>query len=219
MNITKDLPASSKSIDLTEMRFGHYTVISYAGKSTKGTHWLCRCDCGNEKIVRADVLKGSKFPSCNQGGCRTGGAKRKYAKCRNDLTILTWRSMIGRCYNPKNSRYESHGRRGITVCDRWKNFENFLSDMGERPSKTYSLDRIDNNGNYTPENCRWATAKQQARNTRRNRNLTIDGRTFCVAEWAEISGIKQDTILARLKSGWDDRDAVFSPLVKTRSIH
>lgn len=218
MNITKDSPTSHKSSDLTGLRFGHYTVISYAGKNAKGTHWLCRCDCGNEKTVRADILKSSRFPSCNQGQCRKGGAVRKHPQRYNEPTMLTWRSMMSRCYNPNSSRYESHGNRGITVCDRWHDFNNFLSDMGERPSRNYSLDRINNDGNYTPENCRWATPKQQSRNTRRNRKITIDGQTFCVAEWSEISGIKQDTILARLKSGWNTQDAVFAPLVKTRSV-
>ena len=110
--------------------------------------------------------------------------------------------MIARCYNPNNAAYNRYGGRGITVCKRWRKFENFLADMGNRPSSKYSIDRIDNSGNYTRENCKWSTMKEQCRNRRNNRLLTLNGETHCVAEWVDIVGIRSDTIRARLKRGW-----------------
>jgi len=124
-----------------------------------------------------------------------------------------WFSMIKRCHDHNNKYYCNYGGRGISVCDRWlgfDGFDNFIEDMGHRPSKNLSLDRIDNNGNYCPSNCRWATAKQQAQNRRSNRLITIDGNEKSVAEWADISGISQRTIRDRLDSGWDPKKAVFT---------
>jgi hypothetical protein len=119
--------------------------------------------------------------------------------------------MTARCYQPKCKEFRLYGARGITVCERWKGyhgFENFCADMGERPSGT-SLDRIDNDGQYSPENCRWATQRQQARNSRKNRLLTLGDRTACIAEWAEITGISQYTIRQRVaKLGWSDERAL-----------
>ena len=122
--------------------------------------------------------------------------------------------MKARCVVPSASGYENYGGRGIVVCDRWLNsFENFLADMGERPSKAHSIDRYpDNDGNYEPSNCRWATRKQQTRNTRANRRISFCGETLCVAEWAERVGIHCDTIYDRLKLGWSIDRALTEPV-------
>jgi hypothetical protein len=118
-------------------------------------------------------------------------------------TYQSWRHIFQRCYNPKHNAYNRYGGRGIKVCDRWlESYENFLLDMGERPIGMY-LDRIDNNGDYTPENCRWATPKEQARNKRNNHLLTYNGETRCLAEWAEITGIHPQTLINRIRNGWD----------------
>lgn len=119
-----------------------------------------------------------------------------------------------RCTNPNDTRFHRYGGRGIKVCERWMtSFGNFLIDMGEKPFPRASIDRIDCDGNYEPTNCRWATQKQQGRNTSTNRYLTIDGEIKTCAEWSDISGISKGTLSARLKNGWDHKTAVFNPLV------
>jgi hypothetical protein len=120
--------------------------------------------------------------------------------------------MITRCENPKSIEYEVYGGRGITVCDRWRiSFENFLADMGDRPTPKHTIDRIDNAIGYCPENCRWATMKEQQRNRRNNRLISFDGKTATLAEWAEISGNSSDIISWRIKQGWNLRSAIFEP--------
>lgn len=125
------------------------------------------------------------------------------------IEFRAWWDMKHRCFNSDNPRWMDYGGRGITVCDRWKDsFRNFFQDMGKRPSSKHSLDRIDNDGNYTPENCRWATKTQQLRNTRRNIKYTYNGETLCISEWAERTGLLATTIFTRLKRGWPIEDAL-----------
>lgn len=119
-----------------------------------------------------------------------------------------WKNMKNRCNNPKADNYKYYGGRGIKVCDRWNLFENFISDMGDPPTKDHSLDRIDPNGDYSPDNCRWLHFKLQARNTRSNRILTLNGESKCIAEWADIIGVSAYTISARLKRGLSVEDAL-----------
>lgn len=125
----------------------------------------------------------------------------------------TWKNMKARCLSPTNPQYSNYGGRGIRICERWlANFENFLADMGSRPSSKHSLDRYpDNNGNYEPGNVRWATQQQQTRNRRGNHLVTINEDTRCLTEWAEISGVNAMTIEYRLKTGIDPCRAVFLP--------
>ena len=114
-----------------------------------------------------------------------------------------WYNMIVRCTNSKYKNYHRHGGRGIKVCDRWVgSFGAFLEDMGKKPNPSLTLDRIDNDGDYTPENCHWATRKQQSRNSRQNHNVTFQGRTQCLAAWAEETGVKAGVLHKRLKRGW-----------------
>ena len=124
-----------------------------------------------------------------------------------------WMNLRSRCYNPKNTRYDMYGGRGITVCQRWRDdFMNFLEDMGRRPSSDHSIDRIDNDGNYEPSNCRWATRSEQARNRRSSRFLEFGGRRITLAEWAEEIGIDKRTLHIRLKAGWSIERALTEPL-------
>lgn len=120
----------------------------------------------------------------------------------------SWGAMMARCYTKSNIAYDRYGGAGITVCDRWHDFKNFLEDMGKRPSKSHTLERIDNKGNYEPSNCRWATKREQAQNRRNNRFITINGETKCISEWARINSIRPGTILERLKTGWSELEAV-----------
>ena len=126
---------------------------------------------------------------------------------------IIWNGMLARCLNPQNPNYHRYGARGIKVCDRWReDFVHFISDMGRRPSSQHTLDRINNDGDYTPGNCRWATMKDQCRNRRSSRYLTANGKTMTSAEWAENTGLSQSLIHARLKLGWSEDRAVNQPV-------
>lgn len=124
----------------------------------------------------------------------------------------SWAMMKSRCANPNNPVFSYYGGRGIQVCDRWlESFEAFLADMGRKPNRSFSIDRIDVNGNYEPSNCRWADKREQAQNTRANRDVTVDGVTMCVTEWARITGISISTIYVRTGRGWSWEEAVSIP--------
>ena len=119
------------------------------------------------------------------------------------IEYTSWASMKRRCGDPENQDYHLYGGRGITVCDRWmKSFYDFMADMGPRPSRKHMLDRKNNDGNYEPGNCRWATPLQSGRNTRKNKRITFSGKTLCLSEWSEETGFSQDVIQARLSRGW-----------------
>lgn len=121
-------------------------------------------------------------------------------------------SMHSRCYDPKSDRFYRYGARGIYVCDRWHDFNTYYADMGDPPDPGYSIDRIDNDGPYSPENCRWATGSQQARNRKDTHKITVDGVTQSLTGWAESSGIPRTAIQRRLQRGWSERDAVTLPI-------
>jgi hypothetical protein len=130
-------------------------------------------------------------------------------------TYNTWVGMVGRCTNENRKDFAAYGAVGITVCERWREFSNFFADMGERPAGK-TLDRIDNQGNYEPGNCRWATLKEQAYNSRSVRLLEIRGRTMCIKDWAREVGMWDVTIGARLARGWPPEKAVFTPISNSR---
>lgn len=192
---------SSRALQLKGQRFGRLIAIEIAGKQRKMNTWRCICDCGNETITTATRLKSGKTRSC---GC-LAGERHGMAGTR---TYRIWGLMKDRCNNPKSRVYAWYGGRGIKVCDRWNDsFSAFFEDMGECPPNL-SIDRIDPNGHYEPNNCRWATDIEQARNTRTNRILTIDGQSKTVAEWSEITGISTSTIHRRLVLGWSDDETL-----------
>lgn len=210
-------------IDLTGQKFGRLTVIKRAG-STKNrvTEWLCRCDCGNEKVIRADRLQRGTTQSC---GCfhREAVAERNKARSvhcgRYTRLYYIWQGLKGRCLNVNNPKYNSYGERGIVVCDEWKDsFEAFrMWAMANGYEDTLTIDRIDVNGNYEPSNCRWATNEEQQNNKRDNHVLTYNGETHTVSEWAKILKLKQQTLDRRLHRGWSVEKALTTPARKLQN--
>jgi len=194
------LPANA--IDLSGQTFGRLTVIrpSRRVKYSSGyaTYWSCNCACGGSNEVSGCHLRSGKIASC---GCakRSSASERATTHGKSKTAEYgVWRKMRGRCESPSDARHSYYGARGINVCERWKSFEAFLADMGERPSPLHSLDRINVDGNYEPGNCRWATRKEQNRNTRRNVFITFQGEKRIVSEWAEKLGINYQTLCTRL---------------------
>lgn len=189
-----------KSINITGGKYGRWTVLSRADNTSTGqSQWLCKCECGTIKILKSILIRRGISKSC---GCLRLEVQSKmnyrHGHAVNGIspTYHTWAGMKARCNYSKHKAYNDYGGRGISVCERWNNFKNFFADMGIKP-KGKSLDRIDTNGNYCKENCRWATAKEQARNKRNNRLFTIKGKTKTIAEWAEINGIHYSSMHER----------------------
>lgn len=210
-------------IDLTGKRFGRLVVLQETPVRRNGNvMWLCQCDCGTIKKVNGDPLRRGAILSCGCLQRETAPTAARNACLKHGMTYSpTWKSwseMKARCLNPSHKLYYYYGGRGIKVCTRWiESFENFLEDMGEKPSGT-SLDRIDNNGNYEPNNCRWATDIQQARNKRNNIIITFNGETLCLAEWAEKLGIDYKILHHRYQRGWSADRIVSTPATKSRTI-
>ncbi len=130
-----------------------------------------------------------------------------------------WQGMRDRCLNSGADCYPRYGGRGIRICERWDSFQNFYADMGPRPSSTHSIERKDNTGNYCPENCCWATKKDQGRNKRSNRNITYQGKTQCIAAWAEEFGVNPAMIWFRLSRGWTPEKAISTPPIHVNDRH
>lgn len=200
--------------DLTGARFTRLTVTAFDGTSDR-TKWHCRCDCGKTVSVNADALKAGRTKSC---GClqaerraETHTTHGAWKGGTETTTHRSWRMMMARCYEPSNNRYASYGGMGIKVCEQWKEFQHFLGDMGERPPGM-TLDRIDSNRDYSKENCRWASQKQQQNNRRNNRLITANGETMTMSQWAERTGIGCGTIFSRLEIGWSEEKSVTTPV-------
>lgn len=213
---------NSEYKDLTNRTFGRLVVIKAISFPDKPRiQWLCRCKCGNEVIVRPGSLASGHAKSC---GClqKEKAAKQAFQMGKGNITHdgtrtsewLVWKNMRSRCTNPNTRSFPRYGGRGIKVCERWSDFQNFKDDMGCRPSPKHSLDRIDNNGHYEPGNCRWATQKQQQRNRTSNTPAEYLGENRPISEWAEMYGLTTMLLWRRLKMGWPIAIALFWPVAK-----
>lgn len=228
--------------DLTGQTFGRLTVISLAPyyvspSGKKFPTWTCSCSCGSHKMISVLSSNLKRGQSC---GClsreavisrnsrnATHGHTRRGEK-NSTSTYNSWRGTSDRCFNPSGKDFARYMGRGITVCARWlESFENFLSDMGECPAGM-TIDRIDNNANYSCGkcddclahgwllNCRWATKREQQRNIRSNQLVTLSGETLCLSEWDERNGYPHGTVHKRLKAGWEPERAVSQPMRNKR---
>lgn len=206
--------------DLAGQRFGRVLVKSLLGflvyAGCRKAMWLCKCDCGETPTIRAEKLLCGETKSCGCLRSEMVAAKNFKHGGSNSTTFICWQAMLSRCTNENLPEWNRYGGRGIMVCEQWRNsFSQFLSDMGERPSKKHSIDRFpDNNGNYEPGNCRWATYSQQNRNRRSNRILTIDGVSMTLTEWSEKSGTPRGVLTCRLRRGWEIGRAIHEPVDK-----
>jgi hypothetical protein len=243
-----------KVTDLTGKRFSQLVVIKLSRVDDYGAWWLCRCDCGKEKVIRASTLKSGEVKTCGHrmdlSGERFGKllvigkdtseqiGKRKRVKwvCLCDCgrytsvstdnlkygnttscgclkltcsvthgltgtpTYKVWDHIIQRCNNPNNKKYKDYGGRGITVCEEWLDFNNFVKDMGIKPDGL-EIDRVDNSRGYYKDNCRWTTHIENNRNRRNNRTILFNGKVKCISEWAKELGLNVDTIRRRLDRG------------------
>jgi len=206
-----------RKADLMGQRFGRLTVIGEAESTKHGqARWLCRCDCGTESVVRADSLKSGSIKSCgcyNTEMCISVGHKnRKHGMGRTRLYNI-WSSMKARCYNANSKPYKYYGARGIAVCGEWRN--NFIAFRDWAIANGYAdnltLDRRDNNGHYTPENCRWIALREQFVNRRSNRYITYGGKRMTISQWSKEIGCSRNAIAKRLSRGWTAEQAIKVP--------
>ena len=182
--------------------FGRLTVLCQVGREKGRVSWYCRCACGGFKITDSKALRTGKTASC--------GCLRVAHGLSGSPLYKVWASMRERCNNPKAKSYEHYGARGVSVCERWGDFETFLKDMGPRPNGA-SIERNDNDGDYEPSNCRWATSLEQAQNTSRTRLITAGGETRTVTEWERKLNGCCSLIQTRLKLGWAEEAACLTP--------
>jgi hypothetical protein len=205
-----------QALDLTGQRFGRLAVLRRDGHIGIERAWLCRCDCGRTKRMRAAALRSGNSTSC---GClRLERVTTHGLHASPEYGI--WKAARNRCRNPKAQGYADYGGRGIRMDATWEiSFTTFYRDMGPRPSELHSIDRIDNDGGYTPDNCRWATKRQQLDNRRNTKQVTFNGATRTMEQWAALTGITASAIDDRIERGWTTEDALTLPVDRFVNRH
>lgn len=206
----------NRPLELSGHRFGALLVLEKAESPDTQSRWRCRCDCGETAVIRGTTLRTGHTRSC---GClrkttiaAVGRRAFKHGHGGNggSPTLRTWRGMVKRCTDPEDKDWPRYGGRGIKVCPSWEaSFEAFLADLGARPAKM-TLERRDNDRDYAPDNCFWASRKAQANNRSSNINLTINGETLSAAAWADRYGMPRGLIYTRLRRGWP-ASRIFEP--------
>ena len=211
--------------NLLKQKFDYLTVKKYAGRNKHGKSlWLCRCKCGGEVVVIGSQLTNKNTRSCGCFNYKNPEQKIYHHGKSGSPIYEIWCGIKKRCYNPRSLAFRYYGARGIVLCQGWQSPIRFLSDIGPRPSKRHSIERLDNEGNYScgkcPEckrrkwlaNCVWATPRVQSRNNRRNHIITFRGKSRLLTDWAKRIHIGYRTLYARLKRGWSVEDAITRPL-------
>jgi len=204
--------------DISGQRFGRYMVLGRGDSDRHGNAmWRCLCDCGTEKVVMGRALRIGVTTSC---GCANKEILRnqKTHGASGTSDYKAWFGILQRCDNEHHEKWHRYGARGITVCDRWRSYENFLADMGPRPHGM-TIDRIDNNGNYEPSNCRWADQKTQGNNRGNNRMFDIGGVEMTLSQACEAYGINKATVRGRLSFGWETDRAFKTPVATSKENH
>ena len=211
------MPRKGDIEDLTGRVFGRLTVTGRGPNGYRNGRpvatWVCACACGATVGTKRSDLVSGDTKSC---GCLkrdlTSALRRKHGATIGGRTpeYRTWKAMRQRCESPRYADFANYGGRGIAVCARWReSFAAFLADMGRKPSPAHTIERINNDGNYEPGNCRWATQREQSRNTRRNHILEFNGVRMPLVEWSERQGISFGALLARVRRGWTTERALF----------
>jgi hypothetical protein len=206
MSQAGDSPTRKLAPMAAGQRYGRLVAIDFVDRNRRReARWRFRCDCGQEYFAQAGDVRFGGTKSCGclrfEQAAAMGRASATHGM-HGTSGYKSWESIYQRCNNHKSKHFPRYGGRGIKVCERWKSFENFYADMGPRPSKKHSIERDDNDGDYEPTNCRWATPKEQARNRRDNRLISIDGSEITMAEAAERFGINYHALFQRLDRGW-----------------
>jgi len=195
--------------NISNQKFGRLTILPKWERKGNHVYWLCLCSCGTKKYISASNLYNGHAQSCgcfNRELIRTRSVTHGKSKTP---TYNIWKGMRKRCLNPTDKSFHNYGGRGISVCNRWSKYENFYSDIGERPSNKHSIDRIDNNGNYEPNNCQWALKETQMNNMRTNINLTYKHKTLTVRQWSKLSKVSYHTFWQRLyRLNWNIEKAL-----------
>lgn len=217
MDTVQPIISNPRFIDETGNAYSRLTVLGFAktvpnGQSTIAA-WRCLCRCGKTIIVRGGHLRKGHTQSC---GClkreRVTASVTTHGKYRTP-EYRVWKGLLSRCYAKNQPAYRNYGGRGIRACARWrKSFQNFLDDMGPRPSSHHTIERIQNDGPYSPKNCCWATRREQAQNKRSNRHITSQGQTKTITGWSRHLGGSTSCIHNRLARGWSIERAVTTPI-------
>ena len=209
--------------DITGQKFGKLTVIGFSHRDGTRVYWKCLCECGNEIITRGDGLKNGHTVSCgcyNKEMLKNSIHNIKHGHSGTRLHGI-WFGMKERCYREECDQYPNYGARGITICPEWlgkhgaENFIKWAFENGYDEKADFgqcTIERIDNDKGYSPENCRWATAKEQGNNKRNNRYITYNGETKTLTQWCEYYGLCYNTVKRRIYRGWDIEDAFFRPI-------
>ena len=207
---TKSCGCLNNPTDLIGMRFGNFVVIEKLSGSGNQKKWKCKCDCGNERACyQTNLIRGTST-SC---GCLRSYYAKQSRNCHGESTSILykkWTSMKTRCFNKNNPTYKSYGGRGITICKEWLDFWTFREWAYEKGYKDgLSIERIDVNGNYCPENCCWIEVSEQANNKRRSAFIEYGGKRQTASQWAKELGVGKDTITYRVRAGWTPEECLF----------
>jgi len=210
-----------KFIDLTGVRFTRLLVLKrdFKGQTNKNVKWLCICDCGEKKSCQAIHLRRESIKSCGCLQREQNDANRYTHGLSKTPEYNIWTNIKSRCGNPKNNSYKDYGGRGIYLCQRWLNFEHFYNDMGSRPSKIHSIDRIDNNLGYSPDNCKWSTPIEQANNKTSSKIIKYKRISQSLADWSRDTGLNYDMLKYRINAGWPVERALNEPSKKINRVY